>query len=66
MVISAAYGRDYKNVAQIKADWSSGKDFVILDFQNSGRYCNNQDIPKGTFLEVRYGKNGSKVTGFKA
>ena len=66
MVIGPAYGRQYKSAKDIKADWLAGRDFIILDvFNGQGRYVNRQDCPKGEFLEVRYGKHGDKVTGFR-
>jgi len=60
--LSPAYGRDYKNVADIKIDFDNGKDFLTP----SGRYINKSDIQnmKYTSIEVRYNRLRS-VTAIK-
>tara|TARA_R110002167_G_scaffold99086_2_gene260118 strand:- start:990 stop:1427 length:438 start_codon:yes stop_codon:yes gene_type:complete len=52
----AAYGRSYKSMKAIKADYLSGKDFQCAD---SGRYLNCQDCEFNgiRFLNVRYKKD---------
>ena len=52
-----AYGRDYKNSKEVKADWENKKDFIISDYSSphDGRYINiNNDLPKGTTFRIRY------------
>jgi hypothetical protein len=47
-----AYGRDYKSVAAVKADWQAGKDFRCAV---SGRYFSVRDaLPNQIW--VRYAK----------
>jgi hypothetical protein len=46
-----AYGRDYRNVTQVKEDWHAGKDFMY-----QGRYISIRDVPKGTQVWARYAK----------
>ena len=61
--IIPAYGRDYKSIAEVKADWESGKDFQIIP---SGGYVSiresnlllNDNI---TELNVRYSKLRKKL-----
>lgn len=61
--IQPAYGRDYKNIAEVKADWNSGKDFQLI---HSGAYVSiresnlllNDNI---TELNVRYSKLRKKL-----
>ena len=66
MTIGPAYGRNYTSGKAAKADWEAGKDFVILDiFHGCGRYVSKSDCKAGEFIELRYGKNLDKVTGFK-
>ena len=48
-----AYGMDYKNQKQVKADFSNGKDFLIADMFSrwDGKPCNKQDL-RGQFEQV--------------
>jgi hypothetical protein len=47
-----AYGRDYKSVAAVLADWLAGKDFRCA---MTGRYLSiRDDVPAGVW--VRYAK----------
>jgi hypothetical protein len=46
MTLTPAYGRDYKNRAQIITDLNSGVDFVMNDYNASG-YCSVRDLPDG-------------------
>lgn len=50
-----AYGRDYKNQAQVLADWTAGMDFLIQDFEASG-YINKEDKPAEVVLNIRYSR----------
>jgi hypothetical protein len=60
MILTPAYGRDYKSAADVKADWEANKDFVIASIgKDMGRYCNKQDaetygMPEGSY--IRYNK----------
>lgn len=47
-----AYGRDYKSVAAVKADWLAGKDFQCA---LSGRYLSVRDAPPNQ-VWIRYAK----------
>lgn len=57
-VVSPAYGRDYKNQAEVKADWNSGKDFVHESAMHTGggTYINNQQVKPGDSVQVYYDK----------
>lgn len=46
--LTPAYGRDYKNQNQVRADWHGGKDFVLAV---TGQYCSIRDL-KGMPGEV--------------
>ena len=66
LVVSGAYGRDYKSVAAVKSDWAANKDFVIRSFgPDSGRYINKTDADAGNVtVNVRYARD-TKVTVIK-
>jgi hypothetical protein len=49
--VTPAYGRDYKNKAQVLADWQGGKDFIYM-----GKYISIRDVPAGTQVWARYAK----------
>ena len=53
--LTPAYGRDYKSVKALKADWEAGKDFVY-NCGASSTYCSKRDFPKGTKLPARYNR----------
>ena len=46
-----AYGRDYKNVAQVLGDWKTGKDFQCAV---TGSYCSIRDFVEGPLPWIRY------------
>lgn len=55
IVLSPAYGRDYKSAKEVKAALLSGKDFRIESIgPNAGRYCSLRDFPVGQVLNIRY------------
>lgn len=56
ITVRGAYGRTYKNQAQIKKDWEDGKDFICVDMMHSG-YINKNDAPKGSTINVRYAED---------
>lgn len=57
MTVIPAYGRDYTTQRAVKADWKSGKDFIVADMFSGahGRYVNKEDA-KGMHIMVRYDK----------
>jgi hypothetical protein len=57
LVVIPAYGRDYKNKAQVLEAWKAGKDFEIMGILKHGRYVNIHDKPASVSLQVRYGGN---------
>jgi hypothetical protein len=50
-----AYGRDYKNKAEVETDFRAGKDFQMQSLTSSG-YCSIRDFQKGVIVNVRYSK----------
>jgi hypothetical protein len=55
-----AYGRDYKNQKDVRADWNSGKDFQDAATR---QYLNKQDAENlGLNVVIRY-DNYRKVVG---
>lgn len=56
-VVSPAYGRDYRNAKDAKADFLGGKDFVSHVFPpQGGGYCSVADFAKGVVVNIRYAK----------
>jgi hypothetical protein len=62
LILSGAFGRDYKSVKAIKADLDAGKDFVIRTLGQPG-YANKEDLA-GQSVQVRY-QQDRKVTIIK-
>ena len=60
IVVSGAYGRDYKSKAAAIADWDDEKDFRIRTVGIRGTYINKPDAKMFTVL-IRY-NNDLKVT----
>jgi hypothetical protein len=60
-ILTAAYGRDYKNKAEVLKDWEDGKDFVLHTLRGSAYVNSNQSeqLKKDGFLDLkfRYNKN---------
>lgn len=53
--VTPAFGRDYKNQAQVKADWNADKDFRET---SSGSYINKSGAAAlGLKVIVRYANN---------
>jgi hypothetical protein len=48
MTLTPAYGRDYKNRAQIIADLNAGKDFMAHSYDGSG-YINLPQMDDGQY-----------------
>lgn len=62
--VEGAYGREYKNQKEIRADWNANKDFRGLGLDT--RVLNKSDAKDlGLNVIVRYGKNLEKVCGVK-
>ena len=54
ITVTPAYGRDYKNQKEVKADWDADKDFRETA---SGSYINKSQAERmGLKVVVRYGK----------
>lgn len=51
--LTPAYGRDYKNVADIVSAFKSGEDFV-LHSGNRRTYCSVRDFEEGCTVILRY------------
>ena len=51
-----AYGRDYRSVKDVMADFDANKDFMISDMASrfDGRYINKEQLSAGDILAVRY------------
>jgi len=49
-----AYGRDYKTVKAVKADWLAGKDFLIADMSDryDGKPINLEDARNADIKRV--------------
>lgn len=53
-----AYGRDYKNQRDVRADWNAGKDFLSTSVIGSMGYINKQDAENLKLkVIVRYDRN---------
>lgn len=50
-----AYGRDYRNEADVAKAWNSGKDFLISDTSSpwNNAYINNEDAKTFNVKKVR-------------
>ena len=53
-----AYGRDYKNRAEVLAAWAAGHDFLIkaVGHKFDEKYINRPEHPPNTTLNIRYKK----------
>lgn len=65
LTLVPAYGRDYKNGYDARADFESGKDFQIATFgPDDGRYVNAPQLAKGTSIVLRFARL-TKLISFK-
>lgn len=64
ITLKGAYGRTYKNKAEVEKDFNDNKDFMVADMFHSGRYANKSDL-KGYTCNIRY-NNDLKVHVIKA
>lgn len=55
-IISPAYARDYKSLADVVDAFESGTDFFMESIGFGGRYCSIRDFAPGTEIEIRYYK----------
>jgi hypothetical protein len=55
VIISPAYGRDYKTAEAAIKDFEDGKDFILHDMFTRGKYCSIRDFP-GKLVEIRYNR----------
>ena len=60
VVVSPAYGRDYRSASDAKAAFLAGKDFKLESLfgkhQRYGLYCSIRDFAEGASVEVRYSR----------
>ena len=60
MTIVPTYGRDYKSIDAVKADFNAGKDFRIEDMSSpyNGKSVNKTDLLKANVdkVTIRYAK----------
>jgi len=61
--VKAAYGRELTSQKEVLKYYEEDKDFEVLSlFHNPGSKVNKTDAEReGVSLEIRYGKDGSKV-----
>lgn len=47
MTVSPAYGRDYKSLKAMRADWDADRDFIIQDVHSQwdGKPVNRAQVP---------------------
>ena len=67
ITVTPAYGRDYKSGNAAKADWNSGKDFILQDFSSpwDGKPINNESIAgTQTTVNIRFA-NMAKIAQVK-
>ncbi len=59
LTVTPAYGRDYRTEAEVKKDWSEGKDFIIATVmhRDCGRYINKQDA----YSSLESGSDGERL-----
>ena len=64
ITVRPAYGVKLNSQKAVREHFEADKDFEVMDvFYAGGRYVNKADAEKyGLKLEIRYGKNGEKVT----
>jgi hypothetical protein len=58
MIVTPAYGKDYKTSKEAREAWDRGADFIIQDIVHPacGKPCNKRDVPKGEEITIRYDK----------
>ena len=62
--LTPAFGRDYKNIRDLKHDWANNRDFVLNATDGAG-YVNNLQCTElfgeGCTLQARYANNTKVV-----
>ena len=58
IVVSPAYGRDYKSKKDVIQAWNEGKDFIIESqlHTGGGTYISKDDLQPGEKVELRYNR----------
>ena len=59
LILTPAYGRDYRSVKELKTDWDADKDFVVANlFHGNGTYTNRADLLREGVrsVQIRYAK----------
>jgi hypothetical protein len=57
LILSPAYGRDYKSKKAVVADLEANKDFTIESFgPDCGRYINAEQLMPGQKVQIRYAR----------
>lgn len=57
MILTPAYGRDYKSKAAVQADFDAGKDFMAMSFDRDGYITKSELVAMGVKqVQARYGK----------
>jgi hypothetical protein len=57
VIVSGAYGRNYKTAEKAVADWLGGKDFRLRGLSSGfcgGTYCSVRDFKLDDTVEIRY------------
>ena len=61
LVLIPAYGRDYKNKAEVQAAWDEGRDFEVVSYgPNMGAKINKGDA-QGQAVNIHYAKRRKAV-----
>ena len=63
-ILTPAYGRSYKKIADVNKDFDGNRDFILHDptSQWDGRYCNKADLTQDyTHVQIRYDKHRREV-----
>ena len=63
MTLTPAYGRTYTRQADVLAAFNANRDFLCHTPTCHGKPINKEQVPAGTFVTFRYGKNNTKVLG---
>lgn len=56
VVVSPAYGKDYKSARDASAAFLSGVDFKVESLGSGGTYCSVRDFACGITVNVRYNR----------
>ena len=53
IVVSPAYGRDYRNSVEAIHAWLEGKDFIL---ESTGQYCSDRNFGPEVGIEIRFNR----------